>query len=137
MAHPGASPGARAERECRLAALSERFLAGATQQQLAEEFDVDQSTISRDLATLRKRWEKQALVNVDARIGLQDAQYNALISAHMPVALNGKTWNASVVMQALAQQAKLLGLDRPVKQQVDIGGGIRLEIVGMADEDLP
>lgn len=109
------------------------FLSGQTQEQLAAHFGVDQSTISRDLSTLRKRWEKQALENVDERIGIQDAQYNALIHAHWEKAMLGKGFDTDRVLAAMSGQAKLLGLDRPTKSEVNVGGSLKREYVIVTD----
>lgn len=135
MARKGATVQSRAERERRLSLLAPLILSERTQEDIAAELGVDQSTISRDIRTLMSRWRKTALDKTDERVGLQDAQYKSIIGAHLPLALQGKTRNAEVVMQALAQQSKLLGLDRPEKQQVDMQHVIR-EYVGIDPEDV-
>lgn len=142
MARKGASPIDKAiadERRDRLASLLLSLPDGVkpTQAQLADMLgdDVDQSTVSRDIATLRRRWQHSALAKTDARIGLQDARYEAMIAAHWPAAMQGKTRNAEVVMQAMAQQSKLLGLDQPEKQDLNLNHVIR-EYVGINVEDV-
>lgn len=137
MARKGASVADKAERAERLVRLAPLVLSGKTQESIADELGVDQSTVSRDTKSLLNDWRKSALDKVDERVGLQDAQYTALIAAHWPLAMQGKTRNAEVVMQAMSQQSKLLGLDRPEKQQIDMDAGVRVEILGIADEDLP
>ncbi len=135
MARKGASVNDRAAREERLVRLAPMVLSEMTQEEMASRLGVDQSTISRDIKVLMSRWQKSALNKTDERVGLQDAQYKAIIGAHLPLALQGKTRNAEVVMQALAQQAKLLGLDRPEKQQIDMDV-TRYQIIGVSDEEL-
>lgn len=50
------------ERRERVARL---YLEGKTQSELAEEFGVNQSTISRDLEAIRQQWQEQALLHFD------------------------------------------------------------------------
>lgn len=40
------------------------------------------------------------------------------------------------ILDIEARRAKLLGLDTPVKQQIELDGGVRYEIVGVSVEDL-
>lgn len=41
------------------------YLAGKSQNEIAAEFNVNQSTISRDLEAIRKQWQEQALLHFD------------------------------------------------------------------------
>lgn len=50
------------ERRSRVAA---RYLRGETQWQIARAFEVDQATISRDLAAIRKEWRASAVRDMD------------------------------------------------------------------------
>lgn len=122
----------QAAREERLANVAADLLArpNITQTELGEKYGVSQVQISRDVKTLRERWQKSANIDTGARVAIQDAQYNEVIGAHMPLAQQGKTRNAEVVMQAMAQQAKLLGLNRPEKQEIEAQHIVR-EYVGI------
>ena len=139
MARKGATPQEQAARDARLLAIARDLLASPdiTQTMLAERYGVSQQQISQDVRLLKRRWQESALSKTDERIALQDAQYKALIGAHWTKAMEGKGFDTDRVLQAMSQQAKLLGLEQPAKQQIDLDGGVRLEIVGMADEDLP
>lgn len=131
MARKGATVQEQAERDLRLTRVAPLMLSGKTQQEIADELAVDQSTISRDIRTLRQRWKRSALRDTDRRIGEQDATYQQLIVAHLPLALAGKTRSAEVVINALEKQSKLLGLDQPTKQKIDFDGSVRIELVGV------
>lgn len=142
MVRKGASPVDKAvadERRDRLAGLLASLPVDAkpTQQQLADALgdDVDQSTISRDIAILRRRWQESAKEKTDHLIGLQLARYESLIASHWPLATSGKTRNAEIVMQAMAGEAKLLGLDQPAKQQIEMDV-TRFRVIGVSDDEL-
>lgn len=137
MARTGASNSSKATKSVRLERLAPLLLSGVSQTEIARSLDVSQSTVSRDVQTLLDGWREQALHKVDERVGLQMSQYDALIHAHWPLALQGKTRNAEIVMQAMAQLSKLIGADRPAKQQINMDTGVRIEIVGVSDEDMP
>lgn len=139
MVRRGATPQEQAARDARLDAIAADLLINpdVTQTTLANTYGVSQQQISADIRTLKTRWQKSALSNTDERIGIQDAQYKAIIGAHLPLALQGKTRSADVVISALEKQSKLLGLDQPTKQQIGMDGTLRVEIVGVAEEDLP
>lgn len=135
MVRKGASAQIQAERDHRLAEVAPLYLSGLTQQQIADQVGVSQQQVSKDVRALRLRWQKSALADTDRRIGEQDATYQQLISAHLPLALSGKTRSAEVVIAALEKQAKLLGLDQPTKQQIDLGEFPALRILRMGEDD--
>lgn len=105
-----------------------------TQWDIAERLGVDQSTISRDVRTLRQRWQKAAQEDMQRYIGEMVAIYKLLIGAHLPLAIAGKARSAEVVMSALEKMAVLMGLNQPTKQQIDLGEFPALRILRMGDE---
>ncbi len=139
MARRGATQTEQAAREERLRSVARELLAEPHLKQvdLAERHGVTQQQISLDIKLINKRYQDAARKDTTERIGKQLQMYDAIREAHMPFALQGKTRNAEIVMQANAGEAKLLGMDRPVKQEIALDGGVRVEIIGMAEEDLP
>ena len=127
----------QAVREERLASIARDLLnePRITQVQLAERYGVSQPQISKDTSLIKQRYKAEASKDTKARIGKQLAYYDAIREAHMPLALQGKTRNAEVVMQANAGEAKLLGMDRPVKQEISMDV-TRYQIIGVDDDDL-
>ena len=129
----------RIGREDRLRSLARDVLLApdADQRDLATKYGVTQQQISKDLKELQERYRQEATQDTAERVGRQLEVYDAIKIAHLPFALEGKTRNAEIVMQALAGESKLLGMDRPMKQEISLDGGVRVEIVGMAEEELP
>lgn len=66
------------EREKDLLAISEMYLQGKNQYQIADQFGVTQATISHDLKELRKRWLNSSLVNIDERRAEELVKIDAL-----------------------------------------------------------
>lgn len=139
MARPGATQTERAAREERLQSIARDLLKEPRikQVELAERYGVGQSQISDDIKLINKRYRDAALIDTQERIGKQLAAYDAIKESHLPLAIEGKTRSAEVVMQALTGEAKLLGLEAPAKQDITMDAGVRVEIVGVADEDMP
>ena len=133
MVRKGASVQEQAERDLRLTRIAPLLLSGKTQWAMAEELGVDQSTISRDIKTLRQRWQKQAHDDMQRYVAEIVATYQLVIGAHLPLALSGKTRSAEVVMTALEKIATLLGLNAPTRQQVEQTMTTMVQIVG--DDD--
>ena len=129
----------RAAREERLQNISRDLLREPRIKQvdLAKRYNVTQQQISTDVALINKRYRDAALIDTQERIGKQLAAYDAIKESHLPLAIDGKTRSAEVVMQALTGEAKLLGLEAPAKQDITMDAGVRVEIVGVADEDMP
>lgn len=129
----------RAAREERLQNISRDLLREPRIKQvdLAKRYNVTQQQISTDVALINKRYRDAALIDTQERIGKQLAAYDAIKESHLPLAIDGKTRSAEVVMQALTGEAKLLGLEAPAKQDITMDAGVRVEIVGVSDEDMP
>lgn len=137
MARPGTTPQERAVREERLRSLARDLLVHPhiTQVELAKRYGVSQPQISKDIALINQRYRTEAKKDTAARVGKQLAAYDAIKDAHLPLAIEGKTRSAEVVMQALAGESKLLGMDRPVKQHIEMEM-TRYQITGVSDDDL-
>jgi IS30 family transposase len=54
------------KREADLAEIARRYLKGETQAEIADHVGVNQSTISRDIRLLQKRWAASANADFDA-----------------------------------------------------------------------
>ena len=70
------------QREADLARISELYLRGKPQAEIAEEIGVSQGQVSKDLSIIRTRWRKQTTVNMDeaknkelARIDVLEREY--------------------------------------------------------------
>ena len=75
---PSKSRSVKARIEGRRALVSELYLKGKTQAEIAEQLGVDQSTISRDLTALQKQWKDSAIRNLDEAKARELAKIDAL-----------------------------------------------------------
>lgn len=55
----------KVQRENDLLTVSQRYLSGVTQFEIAQELGVSQQQVSYDIKALQRRWQESALVNVD------------------------------------------------------------------------
>ena len=53
------------EREANLVEIKDAYLRGDTQMSIAERLGLSQAQISRDLATIQRRWRESALVDIN------------------------------------------------------------------------
>lgn len=58
--------------------ISDLYLAGHTQMQIAEKLDMSQPTVSRDLKQIRKQWMKETTFNIDQAKGAELARIDKL-----------------------------------------------------------
>lgn len=139
MARGGATQTQRAVREERLLGISRDLLKEPRIKQvdLAKRYGVSPAQINMDVKLINARYRDAALIDTQERIGKQLAAYDAIKESHLPLAIEGKTRSAEVVMQALTGEAKLLGLEAPAKQDIKMDGGVRLEIIGVPEEAMP
>ena len=111
-------------------------LAGVRDQStISSMLGVDQSTISRDFKAIDQEWKDSTLTDTDAHKATQNERYEALIAAHWEKALAGKGFDTDRVLAAMAQQAKLLGIDAPQKSDVNLGGSLVREYVIVNGEE--
>lgn len=128
--------------------IAERYLAGKTQMVIAEELDMTQSMVSRDLKQIQKAWMKQTVFDLDqskaaelARIDKLEVEYWAawkksktltkqiitdpegkLRVAYIPdnsKAPFGASQYLNGVHKCIDQRRAILGLDAPTKSQTD------------------
>lgn len=134
MVRKGASVQDQAERDLRLTKVAPLLLSGKTQWDIAGELGVDQSTISRDIKTLRQRWQKSAQNDMHRYISEIVAVYKLIIGAHLPLALQGKTRSAEVVMAAQEKLATLMGLNQPTRQEIEQKTTTMVQIIADGDD---
>jgi hypothetical protein len=92
------------------------------------------ATINADFKELDVEWKQQATEYTDEYKAIQNERYESLIAAHWEKAMGGKGFDTDRVLAAMSQQAKLLGLDAPAKQDVNLDHVIR-EYVGVDPDD--
>lgn len=125
-----------AERRATVARL--RLSGVRDQRSIAAQLGVSLGTINGDFKAIDQMWRESTLADTDSHMATQNERYEALIAAHWDKALQGKGFDTDRVLAAMSQQSKLLGLDRPTKQQIEVEGEIPvIRIVGMADGELP
>lgn len=125
--------------------VAERYLRGMYQQQIADELGVDQATVSRDLAELRKEWLDRSINHIQqkkadelSRIDQLERTYwdawerskenaETIIDRQTPggrifeTKTEGQVGNPSFlagVQWCINRRCELLGLDAPKKQEV-------------------
>jgi len=120
----------------RRAEIAKLRLAGVRNQRLlASRFGVSAATINSDFKAIDAEWKRQATAYTDEYKAIQNERYEALIAAHWEKAMGGKGFDTDRVLAAMAGQAKLLGLDAPAKQDINLDQ-VTYQIVGMSPEDL-
>ena len=87
---PSKSRSVRARIEGRRALVSELYLKGLTQAEIARQINVDQSTVSRDLAHIQKAWNEAAIRNLDEVKAQELAKIDALERTYW------KAWERSI-----------------------------------------
>jgi hypothetical protein len=114
----------KAERESDLAAMATLLAKGATQRQLAEQFDLALGTVSYDVKEIEKRWREHAAEAVDLWKG-------RLVASHDQVILESwQEWERSKADGEKVVEVTEL-MDSP-----DEGDGFGLATAGTAPERL-
>jgi hypothetical protein len=96
------------------------YLARRTQVEIARALKISQSTVSTDLAAIRKQWQKEALTDVEAAILREAAELDAIEA--QAAAEFSKTKELGWLLARLkckAQRSALLGLN---KQRLELSG---------------
>jgi len=129
-----------AERREQVAAL---VLAGVSQRQMAVLLGVSKSQINEDVAMVHRWHRESAASDIQAKVVQQDAEIRGLMRAWMPLAMNpGSVTDASLeqakkaadtVLKLLERQAKLWGLDAPVRAVLTGEGGGPIRFEGTAE----
>ena len=137
MTHPRRR-GKEVEIEARRARVASLLLAGVSDQsKIAEQVGVDRTTISRDIKQIEQRWQLAAVQDIAAAKGKDLERIERLIAALWEDARKGKWLATDRVLALMQHRAKLLGLEAPAKQDISMDAGVRIEVVGVADEDMP
>jgi hypothetical protein len=153
------------QREADLERISEMYLKGKTQQEIADATGVRQQQITYDLKTIRQRWIASSVRNFDEERGIALAKIDALERAAWDAweksceektrksiqqnAFGDKTSSVTtetllgnpaylqIVDRCIERRCKLLGLDAPVRTEVTgkDGGRIKLDSVVMDDSE--
>jgi len=113
-----AKPRKKVKREVELKQAVNLYLAGWTQEQIAAEIGVDQSTISRDVSTAQERWKAATAINLESH---KSAELDKLAAAESEAwqawegsKSGGRGPNPAYLNAALKVselRAKLLGLN--------------------------
>ncbi len=135
MTHPR-DRGKEAEREARRMKVASLLLAGVTDQRaIADQLGVSQPTISRDVKHIEARWQESALQDISAAKGKDLQRTERLIQALWQDAIKGKWLATDRVLSLMQHRAKLLGLEAPQKQDVNMQHIVR-EYIGINPEDV-
>lgn len=117
MTHPRAKA-REIDIQARRAKVTALLLAGVTNQtQIAEQLQVDQSTISRDIKAIEKQWQESAVQDIAAAKGKDLQRTERLIQALWQDAIKGKWLATDRVISLMQHRAKLLGLEAPQKRE--------------------
>lgn len=90
----------RLQREKDLSDLARRYLRGETQADIAHSLRVNQSTISRDIKALQKRWRAEAITDFDAARAEQLAKIDELERTYW------EAWQKSLVREMRSSRKK-------------------------------
>lgn len=121
----GHSAEARDARERRREQVAALLVARASLREIAEALGVSHGTIGNDVAIIRQRWREQMAQAYDAHVADQFGILDALLRAWMPRALGSlrvplDAEAAAQIRWVVRERARLLGLDKPVKAQVQV-----------------
>jgi hypothetical protein len=109
-----------AERELRV---YEMKLEGAPNHEIAASLGCSVATVAKILHKVLKRAEEAAEANVDQLRKLDAARLDSLFRSLYPLATKGTSNSpraAEVCIKIMERKARLLGLDAPIKQEIDI-----------------
>ena len=124
------------EIDARRRRVSSLLLAGVTNQTaIADQLGVNQSTISRDVAAIEKKWQAESVQDISAAKGKDLERTERLIAALWPEAIKGRWLATDRVLALMQHRAALLGLNAPQKQEhtVDL---TRYELIGISVTEL-
>lgn len=99
------------------------------QTEIAERLGVSQQTISRDFIALDKEFRERAAADHATVKGLMLERIEAMIEGLWPAAATGGYLSVDRVVALMDREAKLLGLDAPVKQQTQQSGDLTVKYV--------
>jgi hypothetical protein len=100
--------------------------------EIAAALGLNERTVRRDIESAETTVNERAADAMRASIVERDLQ---LIEAHMPKALEGKTFNTQAIMSIHQELRALFGLDLPVEQK--ISASYEVQLVGVdPDGDL-
>ena len=114
----GMSRGAQAAREQRRHEVAAMMVGHATQKEMARLLGVNQSTISRDIAVIRRYWRVRAAQQFQTWIAEECGKLDELEKAFMPKARGGDYRAAEVLRGIRQDRARLFGLNAPEKLEV-------------------
>lgn len=102
------------------------YLAGRTQESIAEDYGVHHTTISNVLREIRDTMPEMAV----AEERLRDLErLDAMHEAQFRLAASGDAEATRTALKILERRARMLGYDAPTKQEVS--AGVRYEIHGL------
>ena len=106
------------ERQARRARVAALLLAGVTdQRRIAEQLDVSQPTISRDIRAIEADWQATAVQDIAAAKGKDLERIERAVAGIWPKVKNGDERAVAQFVNLLQRRAKLLGLDAPQRQE--------------------
>jgi DNA-binding Lrp family transcriptional regulator len=107
---------------------------GRTYQQIADALGVSRRTAWRRVQAALAERARETVGDRDALIGEQLAYIESVLDGHLPKAVRGDARSAEVVLRALERHARLLGLDAPVRHDVQVTDEMTARIKALADE---
>lgn len=107
---------------------------GATYQQIADALGVDKKTAYRRVQAALAARARETVGDRDALIGHQVAMIEAVLEGMLPRLAAGDPRAADMVLRALERQARLFGLDAPVRADVRVTDEMTERIKALADE---
>jgi len=107
------------------------YLRGHTQQQIADQLDVTQATISKDVNWLLQQWREEHQHETDLRVAKHLEELTAMRREAWDTLPEGKE-RIEALLKIQDRETKLLGLDSPKRH--DIGLALSPEVQAMAQQ---
>lgn len=120
------------EREKRRDQVTAMMLAHTPYRTMASMLGVAVSTIAADVQVIRKRWIANSLRSYETHVSQMTALLDGIERAMAPKAMLGDPKAAEVLMRVADRRARLLGLDRPTR--VEVQGEVTISIEALLAE---
>ncbi len=129
----------KVETDNRRKQVSELYLRRLPQQQIAEQLNISQATVSRDIAYLTKEWEKEASADIK-KIRARELTELDVIEREAAIEFRKSRhprW-LDVRLKTKHLRSKLLGINAPEK--IDLSGEVKtkteIDLSNISDDDL-
>lgn len=127
----------QAEIEQRRKTVAANLTGGLNYRDMATALGVSLGTVSKDVKIILARWRNEQVTAVDDWAQLEVRRLDRVLNGIWDKAIAGDLSAVDRVIKVMERRAKLLGLDKPERQEVSglNGGPIETLEIGLTDEE--